>query len=80
MITKAVKMMFSRGINSLMRKRDYNKCLELLKRVNRLEGVSYSLNNEDLIIRNVLKGQKNGFYLDIGAHDPVRFSNTFQLY
>ena len=63
-----------------MRKRDYNKRLELLKRVNRLEGVSYSLDNEDLIIRNVLKRQKNGFYLDIGAHDPVSFSNTFQLY
>jgi FkbM family methyltransferase len=41
---------------------------------------SYSQKHEDLIIDKILKFQKKGFYVDVGASDPVRFNNTFRFY
>jgi FkbM family methyltransferase len=40
---------------------------------------SYAQNGEDLILSKILTGQK-GFYVDIGAHHPFRYSNTYLLY
>lgn len=41
-----------------------------------------SQEGEDVLLRRLLKSHyfKPGFYLDVGAHDPVRFSNTFHYY
>ena len=41
-----------------------------------------SQEGEDVLIKRILKWNynKKGFYIDIGAHDPVRFSNTFHYY
>jgi len=41
---------------------------------------SYSQKGEDLIIDKLLEYKKNGFYIDIGAYDPHRFSNTKRFY
>jgi len=41
---------------------------------------SYSQYNEDIIIDNILINKKMGFYVDIGAYDPFRFSNTAHFY
>ena len=41
---------------------------------------SYSQRQEDLLIDKVIGGKKKGFYVDIGANDPVRFNNTFRFY
>lgn len=41
---------------------------------------SYSQEGEDLIIDKLLGYKKNGFYVDIGAHHPLRFSNTAIFY
>lgn len=41
---------------------------------------SYSQNGEDLALDKLLSKQKNGFYIDVGANDPVRFSNTKRFY
>ena len=41
--------------------------------------VSYSQGGEDLALLHLLK-KTNGRYLDIGAHNPDRFSNTRLLY
>ncbi|MCK4664231.1 MAG: FkbM family methyltransferase [Bacteroidales bacterium] len=41
---------------------------------------SYSVNGEDLLLYSYLKDIKKGFYVDIGAHHPFRFSNTFLFY
>lgn len=53
-----------------------------LYRIFWMQGVkkSYSQKGEDLIIEEILKGVKNGFYVDIGAFDPSRFSNTKRFY
>lgn len=33
-----------------------------------------------MILRRIFEHQKEGFYIDIGAHHPKRFSNTYLLY
>jgi hypothetical protein len=33
-----------------------------------------------MILRRIFEGQKQGFYVDIGAHHPRRFSNTYLFY
>ena len=41
---------------------------------------SYSQEGEDLVLRKIFKKNQNGFYVDVGAHHPKRFSNTYLLY
>lgn len=41
---------------------------------------SYSQNGEDLVIHKLLNHKNKGFYVDIGAYDPNRFSNTKYFY
>ena len=40
----------------------------------------YAQDGEDLILDRLLAGQSVGYYVDIGAHHPVRFSNTYKFY
>lgn len=37
---------------------------------------SFSQEGEDMILDNLLRSKKTGFYIDIGAYHPLRFSNT----
>ena len=41
---------------------------------------SYSQEGEDMILRRFFEFKKNGFYVDVGAHHPKRFSNTYFFY
>ncbi|ADE35620.1 FkbM family methyltransferase [Methanohalophilus mahii] len=41
---------------------------------------SYSQEGEDLILKKIFGDKKNGFYIDVGAHHPQRFSNTYYFY
>jgi len=41
---------------------------------------SYSQEGEDLVLRRIFENEKEGFYVDIGAHHPMRFSNTYLFY
>lgn len=41
---------------------------------------SYSQEGEDMILRRLFENRKTGFYVDIGAHHPARFSNTYFFY
>jgi len=43
---------------------------------------SYSQEGEDMVIRSFFEGKKNykGFYVDVGAHHPYRYSNTLHFY
>ena len=40
----------------------------------------FSQEGEDLVLSRMFNGQQNGFFVDIGAHHPKRFSNTYLLY
>jgi FkbM family methyltransferase len=35
---------------------------------------------ENIILERIFAKQNKGFYVDVGAHHPVRFSNTLNLY
>jgi FkbM family methyltransferase len=41
---------------------------------------SYSQEGEDMILASVFEGQRDGFFVDVGAHHPKRFSNTYRFY
>lgn len=40
----------------------------------------YGQDGEDLILSRLFDGKRNGFYVDVGAHHPIRFSNTYLFY
>jgi FkbM family methyltransferase len=42
--------------------------------------LSYSQEGEDLILERLFQEQYSGFYVDVGAHHPKRFSNTHRFY
>lgn len=41
---------------------------------------SYSQEGEDIVLSRFFDNAKKGFYVDIGAHHPKRFSNTYYFY
>ena len=50
---------------------------------NNLDGYalkSYSQEGEDMILRRLFEKQQTGVYVDVGAHHPKRFSNTYFFY
>lgn len=40
----------------------------------------YSQEGEDIILSEFFPNKKDGFFVDIGAHHPMRFSNTYMFY
>lgn len=49
-------------------------------RLDRYALKSYSQEGEDMILRRIFENLKTGFYVDVGAHHPARFSNTNYFY
>lgn len=41
---------------------------------------SYSQEGEDMILNRIFGDQIRGFYIDVGAHHPKRYSNTYYFY
>jgi len=41
---------------------------------------SYSQEGEDLVLARLFDEQREGFYIDIGAHHPKKLSNTYFFY
>jgi len=41
---------------------------------------SYSQQGEDAVLFGMLNYSHSGFYVDVGAHHPKRFSNSFKFY
>lgn len=41
---------------------------------------SYSQEGEDIVLKRIFNQKKIGFYVDVGAHHPIRFSNTYTFY
>ncbi|PSM50621.1 SAM-dependent methyltransferase [Chroococcidiopsis sp. CCALA 051] len=61
------------------------KILSLLQKLkkqlnNNYVNKSYSQEGEDLILNKIFECKQNGFYVDVGAHHPKRFSNTYLFY
>tara|TARA_R110002051_G_scaffold57789_2_gene106766 strand:- start:8269 stop:9012 length:744 start_codon:yes stop_codon:yes gene_type:complete len=41
---------------------------------------SYAQEGEDMVLSRFFGNKTNGFYVDVGAHHPQRFSNTYTFY
>jgi FkbM family methyltransferase len=52
----------------------------LLEILDPFVNLAYSQDGEDMVLRRLLEGRAQGFYVDVGAHHPCRFSNTFYFY
>ena len=48
--------------------------------LNSHDGTYYSQEGEDILLRRIFGDQTKGFYVDVGAHHPKRFSNTCYFY
>lgn len=42
--------------------------------------LSFAQEGEDLVLKRIFESQQKGFYIDVGAHHPQRFSNTYLFY
>jgi len=42
--------------------------------------ISWSQDGEDMLVAELFDGRLKGFYVDVGAHHPQRFSNTYYFY
>lgn len=42
--------------------------------------ISYAQEGEDIILKRIFNNRSTGFYVDVGAHHPYRFSNTYSLH
>jgi hypothetical protein len=40
----------------------------------------FSQEGEDMLLARIFEGRERGFYVDVGAHHPQRFSNTYYFY
>ena len=73
MLKTLIKSFFSQNVvNFLVKIRNNYFCGYALK--------SYSQEGEDIILKRFFDGQVDGFYVDVGAHHPKRFSNTYLFY
>jgi FkbM family methyltransferase len=52
----------------------------LVERLDPFARLSYSHEGEDMVLRRIFHTQQFGFYVDVGAHHPFRFSNTCYFY
>ncbi|MFD2512664.1 FkbM family methyltransferase [Pontibacter locisalis] len=55
--------------------RFFNKVVDL-----RFGNVSYAQEGEDLLLNRIFENHLEGVYVDVGAHHPKRFSNTYIFY
>ncbi len=46
----------------------------------RMQSYGFAQEGEDLILDTFFSGQQKGFYVDIGAYDPILYSNTYLFY
>jgi len=71
------------SISVLNKNNEKDLLLQLDKRIKQHHSdaaLSFSQSGEDMVIRSLNRSKRNGFFVDIGAHHPMRFSNTFYFY
>ncbi|MBX9592555.1 MAG: FkbM family methyltransferase [Hyphomonadaceae bacterium] len=69
-----------RHIRRLIPVRVTEAVLRLAEALDPFARISFSQEGEDIVVRRLFEGQASGFYVDVGAHHPWRFSNTFHFY
>lgn len=52
----------------------------LINKRNSKPSLSFSQEGEDMVLSRIFSDKRTGFYVDVGAHHPMRFSNTYSFY
>ena len=69
--------MFLSSLNRSISKKVMQRLYSLFdRRIN----FSYSQEGEDILLLRIFGDQNDGLYVDVGAHHPKRFSNTYLFY
>lgn len=70
--------MIKNNIKRILKKKGYS----IIKNhpADEFKNIYYSQEGEDILLRRFFKNKKDGFYVDVGAHHPFRFSNTCIFY
>lgn len=76
MLRKIRNFIFSLLVPPRLRFAALDLKLRLLGQGNRY----YSQYGEDVVLLSIFEKQCEGFYVDVGAHHPTRYSNTYLLY
>ena len=58
----------------------YEESLKKREEIDKFLNLSFSQEGEDLVLYRLIGHKTSGFYVDIGAHHPYRFSNTYKFY
>lgn len=53
---------------------------DYLDEFNKKNKIYFSQEGEDIVLNRLFENKIGGFYIDIGAHHPTRFSNTYFFY
>ena len=67
-------------MKKIIKKIVHRKFYLYLKKVYKHHKISFSQEGEDILLDHLFLGKNNGFYIDIGAYHPQRFSNTYNFY
>jgi FkbM family methyltransferase len=57
-----------------------NKLLSTVSKMFDTNTITYSQSGEDIILRNIFNFKENGFFIDVGAYNPIILSNTYYFY
>ena len=74
-IKKAIYNAFPKNFKTFLTQEMLNQH-EYFKYLN----ISFSQEGEDQILSHYFYGLEEGFFIDIGAHHPIKFSNTYKFY
>lgn len=77
-IKSCIKALVPKKLHYIFRE-DLQNELSQLKRKFESINICYSQEGEDLIVQRLLEKQ-SGFFVDVGAHHPLKLSNTYLLY
>ena len=67
-------------VKSLVPEKYHWRVYNRLKDLTSWRSKSYSSLGEDLIVSQLVSKRKNGFYVDVGAFHPFKYSNTYYFY
>lgn len=73
-------MKLARNIRALVPKWATESVRRLAEGLDPFVNLAYSQDGEDMVLRRLFERQESGFYVDVGAHHPFRFSNTCYFY
>jgi FkbM family methyltransferase len=68
------------AIRSLLPSWSVEATRQIVEKIDPYLVISFSQEGEDLIVRRKLGELNHGFYVDVGAHHPTRFSNTMAFH